>query len=195
MTGRGGAPTSRFEVRIAGLGGQGIVTAGVMIGRAASVFGGKNVTLAQSYGPESRGGASKVEVIVSDEKINYPKLRKPSLVAVMSQEAYRKNVGDLSGDTIVVVDPDMVQEDQLNHTATTYRVPATKIAERLGKKIVSNMVMVGAIIGLTDMVDTAAVEKAIAKYTPRGTEQLNLTAFKNGYDLARGLLQEQKAHT
>jgi len=195
LTGRGGAPTSRFEVRIAGLGGQGIVTAGVMIGRAASVFGGKNVTLAQSYGPESRGGASKVEVIVSDEKINYPKLRKPSLVAVMSQEAYRKNVGDLSGDTIVVVDPDMVQEDQLNHTATTYRVPATKIAERLGKKIVSNMVMVGAIIGLTDMVDTAAVEKAIAKYTPRGTEQLNLTAFKNGYDLARGLLQEQKAHT
>lgn len=171
------------------------MTAGVMIGRAASVFGGKNVTLAQSYGPESRGGASKVEVIVSDEKINYPKLRKPSLVAVMSQEAYRKNVGDLSGDTIVVVDPDMVQEDQLNHTATTYRVPATKIAERLGKKIVSNMVMVGAIIGLTDMVDTAAVEKAIAKYTPRGTEQLNLTAFKNGYDLARGLLQEQKAHT
>jgi len=183
---------SRFEVRIAGLGGQGIVTAGVMIGRAASVFGGKNVTLAQSYGPESRGGASKVEVIVSDEKINYPKLRKPSLVAIMSQEAYRKNVGDLTGDTIVIIDPDMIQDDQLNHTAKTYRVPATRIAERLGKKIVSNMVMVGAIIGLTNMVDTAAVEKAIAKYTPRGTEQLNITAFKSGYDFARGLIQEQK---
>jgi 2-oxoglutarate ferredoxin oxidoreductase subunit gamma len=183
---------SRYEVRIAGLGGQGIVTAGVMIGRAASVFGGKNVTLAQSYGPESRGGASKVEVIVSDEKINYPKLRKPSIVAVMSQEAYRKNIDDLDRDTIVVIDPDMVQEDESNHTARTYRVPATRIAERLGKKIVSNMVMVGAIIGLTHMVDTAAVEKAIAKYTPRGTEQLNLTAFKNGYDLARALLQEQK---
>jgi 2-oxoglutarate ferredoxin oxidoreductase subunit gamma len=182
---------SRFEVRIAGLGGQGIVTAGVMIGRAASVFGGKNVTLAQSYGPESRGGASKVEVIVSDEKINYPKLRKPSLVAVMSQEAYRKNISDLSGDTIVIIDPDMVQEEQLNHSARTYRVPATRIAERLGKKIVSNMVMVGALVGLTNMVDTAAVEKAITKYTPRGTEQLNVTAFKNGYDFARGLLQEK----
>ena len=183
---------SRFEVRIAGLGGQGIVTAGVMIGRAASVFGGKNVTLAQSYGPESRGGASKVEVIVSDEKINYPKLRKPSLVAVMSQEAYRKNVDDLTGDTIVIIDPDMIQDNQLNHTAKTYRVPATSIAEHLGKKIVSNMVMVGAIIGLTNMVETAAVEKAIAKYTPRGTEQLNITAFKSGYDFAQGLLQEQK---
>ena len=183
---------SRFEVRIAGLGGQGIVTAGVMIGRAASVFGGKNVTLAQSYGPESRGGASKVEVIVSDEKINYPRLRKPSLVAIMSQEAYQKNISDLTGDTIVIIDPDMIQEDQLNHTARTYRVPATRIAEGLGKKIVSNMVIVGAIIGLTNMVNTASVEKAIAKYTPRGTEQLNLTAFKNGYDFARGLLQEQK---
>jgi len=192
LTRQGDAPTSRFEVRIAGLGGQGIVTAGVMIGRAASVFGGKNVTLAQSYGPESRGGASKVEVIVSDEKINYPKLRKPSLVAVMSQEAYRKNVGDLTGDTIVIIDPDMIQDDQLNHTAKTYRVPVTSIAERLGKKIVSNMVMVGAIIGLTNMVDTAAVEKAIAKYTPRGTEQLNITAFKSGYDFAQGLIQEQK---
>ena len=183
---------SRFEVRIAGLGGQGIVTAGVMIGRAASVFGGKNVTLAQSYGPESRGGASKVEVIVSDEKINYPKLRKPSLVAVMSQEAYQKNMGDLDRDTIVIIDPDMIQEDHANQTAKTYRIPATRIAERLGKKIVSNMVMVGAIVGLTNMVDTTAVEKAIAKYTPRGTEQLNITAFKNGYDFARALLQEQK---
>jgi 2-oxoglutarate ferredoxin oxidoreductase subunit gamma len=163
----------------------------VMIGRAASVFGGKNVTLAQSYGPESRGGASKVEVIVSDEKINYPKLRKPSLVAVMSQEAYQKNIGDLNGDAIVIIDPDMIQED-LSQNARTYRIPATRIAERLGKKIVSNMVMVGAIVGLTNMLDTTAVEKAIAKYTPRGTEQLNITAFKSGYDFARGLLQEQE---
>lgn len=183
---------SRFEIRIVGLGGQGIVTAGVMIGRAASVFSGKNVTLAQSYGPESRGGASKVEVIVSDEKIFYPKIRKPSLVAVMSQEAYRKNINDVNGSAIVVIDPDMVQEDQSSHTARTYRVPATRIAESLGRKIVSNMVMVGAIIGLTNMMDTAAIEKAISKYVPRGTEQLNLNAFKSGYDFARKLLQEQK---
>lgn len=182
---------SRFEIRIVGLGGQGIVTAGVMIGRSASVFGGKNVTLTQSYGPESRGGASKVEVIVSDEKIDYPKVRKPSLVAVMSQEAYRKNIKDLNRDTIVIIDPDMVEEDPSNHIARIYRVPATRIAERLGKRIVANMVMVGAIIGLTNMVDTSAIEKAVSKYTPRGTEQLNLDAFKNGYDLARNLLQQQ----
>lgn len=182
---------SRFEVRIAGLGGQGIVTAGVMIGRSASVFGGKNVTLAQSYGPESRGGASKVDVIVSDEKIDYPKVRKPSLVAVMSQEAYRKNIADMNGNTIVVIDPDMVQEETSNHIARIYRVPVTRIAEGLGKRIVANMVMVGAIVGLTNMVDTAAAEKAISRYTPRGTEQLNLSAFKSGHEFARKLLQEQ----
>jgi len=182
---------SRFEIRIAGMGGQGIVTAGVMIGRSASVFGGKNVTLAQSYGPESRGGASKVDVIVSDEKIDYPKVRKPSLVAVMYQEAYRKNIGDLDRNTIVVIEPDMVQEDPSNHIPKIYRVPATRIAEGLGKRIVANMVMVGAIIGLTNMMDTASVEKAISKYTPRGTEQLNVNAFRSGYEFARKLLQEQ----
>ena len=191
MRKQGGALTSRYEVRIAGLGGQGIVTAGVMIGRAASVFAGKNVTLAQSYGPESRGGASKVEVIVSDEKINYPKIRNPSVIAIMSQEAYRKNLEDLNGSAIVILDTDMVQEDQPSHAKRIYRVPATRIAEGLGKRIVSNMVMVGAIIGLTDMLDTASVEKAIAKYTPRGTEELNLNAFKNGREYAQKLLQEQ----
>ena len=182
---------SRCEVRIAGLGGQGIVTAGVMIGRSASVFGGKNVTLAQSYGPESRGGASKVDLIVSDEKIDYPKVRKPSLVAVMSQEAYRKNIADMNGNTILVIDPDMVQEDPSDHIARIYRVPATRTAEHLGKRIVANMVLVGAIIGLTNVVETMAVEKAISKYTPRGTEELNLNAFRSGYEHARKLLQEQ----
>ena len=167
------------------------MTAGVMIGRAASIFGDKNVTLAQSYGPESRGGASKVEVIVSDEKIDYPKVRKPSVVAIMSQEAYQKNLADLNGSSIVVIDPDLVQVDEPNHVKRIYRVPGTRIAEGLGKRIVANMVMVGAIIGLTNMMETAPVEKAIAKYTPRGTEELNLNAFKSGYEYARKLLPEQ----
>jgi len=182
---------SRFEVRIAGLGGQGIVTAGVMIGRAASVFAGKNVTLTQSYGPESRGGASKVEVIVSDEKIDYPKVRKPNLVAVISQEAYRKNITDLDESTILIVDPDLVQEDPANHCRRIYRVPVTRMAEQLGRPIVANMVLVGTIIGLTNVLDAASVEKAIAKYVPRGTEQLNLEAFRSGHEFARKLLQEQ----
>ncbi len=186
---------SRFEIRIAGLGGQGIVTAGVMIGRAASIFAGRNVTLTQSYGPESRGGASKVEVIVSDEKINYPKLTRPNLVVVMSQEAYRKNIDDLNGGAIVIIDPDMVQEDSANHLTSIHRVPATRMAEKLGKRVVANMVMVGAIVGLTSVVDTTSVEEAIRKYVPRGTESLNLDAFRSGYDYVRKHAREQVVTT
>jgi 2-oxoglutarate ferredoxin oxidoreductase subunit gamma len=182
---------SRSEIRIAGMGGQGIVMAGVMIGRAASIFAGKNVTLAQSYGPESRGGASKTEVIVSDEPIDYPKVRKPSLIAIMSQEAYLKNVADLNGEAPVVIDPDMVIEDPSYKSSRIFRIPASRIAEQLGKRIVANMVMVGAIVALTEMVDVAAVEKTIAKYTPRGTEKLNLEAFRSGYSFARKQLQQQ----
>jgi 2-oxoglutarate ferredoxin oxidoreductase subunit gamma len=185
-------PMSRFEIRIAGMGGQGIVMAGVMIGRAASIFGGKNVTMAQSYGPESRGGASKTEVMVSDERIDYPKIRKPNLIAIMSHEAYAKSLDDLNQDNvIVVIDPDVVQEDESTKTRRIFRVPATRIAEGLGKRIVANMVMVGAIVALTGAVDPAAVEKAIAKYTPRGTEKLNLDAFRRGYEFARQQLSQQ----
>jgi 2-oxoglutarate ferredoxin oxidoreductase subunit gamma len=109
----------------------------------------------------------------------------------MSEEAYRKNISNSNSAAIVVIDPDMVQEDQSYKHARIFRVPATRIAEDLGKRIVANMVMVGAIVALTDMVDVAAVEKAIAKYTPRGTEKLNVDAFRSGYEFARKLLTEQ----
>lgn len=185
---------SRFEIRIAGMGGQGIVMAGVMIGRAASIFGGKNVTMAQSYGPESRGGASKTEVVVSDDRIDYMKVRKPSLIAIMSHEAYKKNLEDLiKPGVMVIIDPDMVQEEESTRSLRICRVPVTRIAEGLGKRIVANMVMIGAIIALTGAVDPTAVEKAITKYTPRGTEKLNVDAFKRGYEFARQQATEQTA--
>ncbi len=91
----------------------------------------------------------------------------------MSEEAYRKNVSDMTEDTILVIDPDMVQIGEANHAPKKYRVPATRIAERLGKRIVANMVLVDAMRGLIEMIDTTSVEKAIAKYTHRGTETLN----------------------
>lgn len=182
---------SRFEVRIAGMGGQGIIMAAVVIGRAASIFAGKNVTLTQSYGPESRGGACKAEIIVSDEQVDYPKVRKPSLIAIMSEEAYQKNISDANSGAVVLIDPDMVREDQSNNLPRMFRVPATRMAEGLGKRITANMVMVGAIVAFTEMVDAAAVEKAIAKYTPRGTEKLNIDAFRSGYQFARKLLEER----
>ena len=176
---------SRFEVRIAGQGGQGIVTAGVMIGRAASVFGGKNVTLMQSYGPESRGGASKVEIIVSDEKIHYPNIRKPNVIAIMSQEAYRKNLKDLSGNAIVILDPEMIQEDPTNPAKNIYRVPATRIAEVLGRRMVANIVMLGYLSSVTGVAGYESLKKAILSSVPKGTEELNSKAFERGFQYGK----------
>jgi len=182
---------SRFEIRIAGLGGQGIVLAGIIIGTAASIYGGKNATQAQSYGPEARGGACKTEIVIGDEEIDYPKVEQPDIVAVMSQEAYNTYVGEIKENGTLLYDSDMILETRPMKNVRIYEVPATRIAEQLGKKIVANMVMIGAIIAITEIVDNQSIEKAIASNVPRGTEKLNIEAFERGYEYARRLLEEK----
>ncbi len=183
---------SRFEIRIAGLGGQGIVLAGIIIGTAASIYGGKNATQAQSYGPEARGGACKTEIVIGDEEIDYPKVEQPDIVAVMSQEAYNTYVGEIKENGTLLYDSDMILETRPMKNVRIYEVPATRIAEQLGKKIVANMVMIGAIIAITKIVDNQSIEKAIASNVPRGTEKLNIEAFERGYEYARRLLEEKR---
>ena len=183
---------SRFEIRIAGLGGQGIVLAGIIIGTAASIYGGKNATQAQSYGPEARGGACKTEIVIGDEEIDYPKVEQPDIVAVMSQEAYNTYVGEIKENGTLLYDSDMILETRPMKNVRIYEVPATRIAEQLGKKIVANMVMIGAIIAITEIVDNQSIEKAIASNVPRGTEKLNIEAFERGYEYARRLLEEKR---
>ena len=184
---------SRFEIRIAGLGGQGIVLAGIIIGTAASIYGGKNATQAQSYGPEARGGACKTEIVIGDEEIDYPKVEQPDIVAVMSQEAYNTYVGEIKENGTLLYDSDMILETRPMNNVSIYEVPATRIAEQLGKKIVSNMVMIGAIIAVTKIVDNQSIEKAITKNVPRGTEKLNIEAFNRGHEYARKLLEENRS--
>jgi len=186
---------SRFEIRIAGLGGQGIVLAGIIIGTAASIYGDKNATQAQSYGPEARGGACKTEIVIGDEEIDYPKVEQPDIVAVMSQEAYNTYVGEIKENGTLLYDSDMILETRPMKNVRIYKVPATRIAEQLGKKIVANMVMIGAIIAITEIVDKQSIEKAIASNVPRGTEKLNIEAFERGYEYARRLLEEKGSDT
>jgi len=186
---------SRFEIRISGLGGQGIVLAGIIIGTAASTYGRKNATQAQSYGPEARGGACKTEIVISDEEIDYPRVEKPHIVAVMSQEAYNTCVGEIEENGALLYDPDMILETRPMNKVNIYEVPATRIAEQLGKKIVANMVMIGAIIAITNIVDNQSIEKAIAKNVPHGTEKLNIDAFNRGYEHARKLLEKMESET
>jgi 2-oxoglutarate ferredoxin oxidoreductase subunit gamma len=181
----------RYEIRLAGLGGQGIVLAGVVLGTAAAIFDQKRATQTQSYGPEARGGACKSEVVISDDEIDYPKVEQPDLIGVMSQEAFDKYLGDLKPGGIVIYDPDMILSLKEMKNARMYAVPTVRMAEKIGRRIVANMVMIGSVTAASKMIDPKAVEKAILRFVPKGTEKLNLSAFNAGYDYTLKLMDEK----
>lgn len=173
----------QVEVRISGLGGQGVVLAGEILGRAA-VYDEKEVVETASYGAEARGSAAKSEVIISDKKIGYPKVRKCDVLVAMSQSALDKNIGDLKEDGILIVDKGVVEKVPSQVKAKVFEVPATKTAEtELKSKMYANMVMLGALVKVTKIVSEKACEKAIEESVPEETEDKNMEAFKKGLDL------------
>jgi 2-oxoglutarate ferredoxin oxidoreductase subunit gamma len=173
----------RVEVRISGLGGQGAVLAGEILGRAA-VYDGKYAVQTQSYGAEARGSAAKSEVIISDEKIGFPKARKCDILVAMSQSALNKHLENLRENGILLVDGDRVKELP-KVEARVYRVPATKIAEsELKSRIYANVVMLGALTKIMGLVSEAAVKKAIVSSVSEETKQRNLEGFLKGFRLA-----------
>lgn len=179
----------RIEIRLAGFGGQGIIKSGIIIAAAACLYAGKNAVQTQSYGPESRGGACKSEVVISDGEIDFPKVVEPEILVVMSQQAYNDYVGDVKMGGTVIIDSEMVPHEKELKDIKVFRVPATKIAGELGKKIVANVVMLGAFTAITNLLDKEAVKEAIKANVPRGTEELNLAAFEKGYEYGKSLLK------
>lgn len=175
---------TRTEIRIGGLGGQGVVLAGQILGRAA-VYDGKNVVQTQSYGAEARGSAAKSEVIVSDEKIGFPIVRKCDVLVAMNQTALDKNKKDLKQNGIIIVEEDMV-EVASDVEARVFKVPATRTAEtELKSKMYANVVMLGAITKITGLVSNNAVEKAIADSVPKQALENNINAFRQGYQIVK----------
>lgn len=179
----------RTEVRIAGFGGQGVIMGGIIIGKAASLFDGLNAVQTQSYGPEARGGASRTEIVVSDEEIAYPKVQAPDILVAMSHEALIKYYDDLKENGILIVDPDMVDESEISdfikeNNINVFHAPATKTAtDDIGLRIVANIVMIGAIVKVTKIVSVDAAKQAVLDSVPKGTEKKNIQAFEAGYDL------------
>jgi len=172
------------NIKFAGFGGQGIIIMGHIIGNAFSIQAGKHASLTQSYGPEARGGACSTDLVVSGSNVNYPHFELSDILVVMSREAfnvYGKNV--LPGG-IIITDSDMVSIDSsvLPKNVQVYDIPATKLAEDLGKKIVANIVMLGYFVKVTKMINPEHVKKAIFEYVPKGTEKLNQKAFETGYN-------------
>ena len=179
----------RTEIRIGGFGGQGVILAGIILGKAASIFDENEAVQTQSYGPEARGGASKCEVVVSDSKIDYPKVESPDIFIAMSNEALIKYIVDLKDEGTLIVDPgttdiEDVREFIDQHNIKVYEAPATKTAnDEIGLKIVANIVMVGAITKITGVISENAAIEAIKDSVPAGTEEKNINAFEAGYNL------------
>ncbi len=172
----------RREVRISGFGGQGVVLAGYILGKAASLFDGKEATLIQSYGPEARGGAASAEVVIADEPIAYPHIEKPDILVVMSEEAYRTYGNSLRPGGRMILDQDLVN---LEEGVEAVRVPATRLAESLGRRIVANIVMLGALVAATAVVTQEAMVEAVRTSVPPRTVDLNLEALELGYQYVK----------
>jgi len=176
----------KIEIRISGLGGQGVVLAGRILGEAA-VYSGKNAVQTQSYGAEARGSAAKSEVIISDGKIGFPMVRKCDILIAMSQEAVEKNVKDLKKKGLLLVDSTTV-ENVPKIKARIFKIPATETSTKvLGEKLYANMIMLGALVKITGMVNEESMEKVISDTFPEKFVSINIEAYKKGKELARML--------
>lgn len=175
--------TGRFEVRLAGTGGQGVILAGIILSDAAAIGAGKQVAQTQSYGPEARGGASKAEVIISDETIDYPKVIRADLLLAMSQEACDRYGSNLKPEGWLIIDSDKVKRTPPHPRIA--RVPISRIAEEeTGRVITANIVALGVIVGLTELVNRIAIEEAIERRAPAGTREINLLAVAAGFRIS-----------
>jgi 2-oxoglutarate ferredoxin oxidoreductase subunit gamma len=182
---------NQAELRFSGTGGQGLILAGIIMADAA-IRDGKNSTQYQSYGPEARGGASRADIIIGDEEIDYPKVSNPDVLLVMSQEACGKFACDLVKGGVIIADSTYVQElPEID--GRVYKLPISRTArERVGREMVANVVALGAVVRITRVVSREALTKALLARIPRGTEDMNRKALELGWELAGRVLQQNK---
>jgi 2-oxoglutarate ferredoxin oxidoreductase subunit gamma len=174
---------SRTEFRFSGFGGQGVITMAHVLGHGASVHAGMDATMTEAYGPEKTGGFSRGDVVVSDGPIDYPAVIDPDVVVTFSQEAFQRDAESVADGGRILVEADLVEPDvTLERPAevTVHRIPAVEAAENLGRKVVANIVMLGAVMDLVERPATEAVRHAIVETVPEGTEDLNERAFERG---------------
>ena len=169
----------RVAIKFGGFGGQGIILMGNITARAAAIYDGKNAVFTPSYGPEARGGAASSNVVISEEEIDYPYVTQPDVLVVMSQGAYEKFAPLLKDDGLLIIDEDLVKLH--NGEGKVAKIPATRIAEGLGKRIVANIVMLGFFTGVTKLVSYEAIKKAVLESVPAKFRELNEDALKRGY--------------
>jgi 2-oxoglutarate ferredoxin oxidoreductase subunit gamma len=178
------------ELRIAGFGGQGVIMCAQVIGRAASIVEHGFATMTQNFGPEARGGACSAQLILSPEPILYPYVTRPDMMLLMSQEAFNKFHGDIKPGGTLLVEQELVQLKAIQvPDVKVYAIPATRIAEKLGKRMVLNIVMVGFFGAISGVLERDALRKAVEDSVPSAYAELNRTAFDAGYEYGLKHLQ------
>jgi len=183
----------KTDVIITGFGGQGIILAGSILGKAAALGDNMESTLVQSYGPESRGGACSAQVVIADEPIHYPYINTPDILVCMSQSGYEKYAGQVKKESILLIDQDLVRPEKMDNEI--YSIPSTRMAEELGRKMMANIIMFGFFTAITQGVSLQAARDTVEISVPKGTEALNIKAFSKGYDYGQATLKgrEKKA--
>ncbi len=171
----------RKEIRIAGFGGQGVVLAGSIVGKAASIHDKGFATLTQSYGPESRGGSCKAEVVISDTPVEYPYAVDPQVMVILSQDAYKEHGKKISPGTLLIIDSDLVNLES-SSSLVPLAIPASRMAQEMGRPVVMNIIILGFLAATSDIVSVEALRKAILDSIPPGTESFNMKAFELGYN-------------
>ena len=170
------------QIRFGGVGGQGIVLAGSLLGKAAALFDGKEAVVTQTYGPEARGGAARTDVIISETPVDYPFVTSADVLAVLFQEAYARFRPQLRAGGTLIVDSGLVQPDADDTDVSA--LPATQMAEEIGSRLAANVVILGYLVGKTRVVSRESVEEAIRTTLKRKIVELNLKALDAGIRLA-----------
>jgi 2-oxoglutarate ferredoxin oxidoreductase subunit gamma len=186
---------AKNEVRVSGLGGQGVIMAAHIIGKAASIFGDQNATMTQAFGPEARGSACSAQVVLNTDPILYPYVRRTDILVSMSQEAYEKFYPELGDQGVLLYEKDLVQPAELAGEQRAYGIPATRIAEELGRTIVTNIIMVGFFAAMAGAIDPKALRKSVEDSVPPGTEKLNLKAFDRGFEYGRNITEQGRTES
>lgn len=167
----------RLNVRFAGAGGQGVILSSVLLAKAYGLGENFNVTQTQSYGPEARGGACKAEVVISDEEIDYMKVDDADVFIAYNQTGFDKYCAEMDEQDIVLINSTLVAAENQHH----YGIPATQIAEEMGKPQAVNMVMLGALTKLLPKLHYSKVVEVIEKDIPMPAAKINMEAFNKGY--------------
>ncbi|MBI2263856.1 MAG: 2-oxoacid:acceptor oxidoreductase family protein [Armatimonadetes bacterium] len=175
---------SKTEILVTGFGGQGVILLAYIIGKTASLWEGKHATMIQSFGPEARGSACSAEVLVSDKRVGFPYLKEADVLVALSQEGYEQHEAQLRPEGILIYEDALVKPKPPQKNMKYFPISSTRIAEELGRKMVQNMVVLGFFTAVTGAIRPESAREAIRKSVPKGTEELNLKAFDQGFNYA-----------